>query len=63
MDRPDGRVICALLSVSLATGLAARIGGDEFAMILIGVDELFVRADRAMYDAKRAVRRAPVRAA
>ena len=26
-------------------------------------DELFVRADRAMYDAKRAARRAPVRAA
>jgi diguanylate cyclase (GGDEF)-like protein/PAS domain S-box-containing protein len=88
-----------------ATDVAARIGGDEFAVILIGVDErgaataaaalsaaigeqsragglratasvgiamiepgsnadeLFARADRAMYEAKRAARARAVRAA
>jgi diguanylate cyclase (GGDEF)-like protein/PAS domain S-box-containing protein len=88
-----------------ATDVAARIGGDEFAVLLIGVDEqgaataaagiahaigeharaaglpasasvgiaemepgvsadeLFVRADRAMYGAKRAAQRPPVGAA
>ena len=102
-DKLLAAVGAALRARRRATDVAARIGGDEFAVILVGVDErgattaataiaaaigeharanalgttasvgvamiepgvtadeLFVRADGAMYDAKRAAR--PVRAA
>jgi diguanylate cyclase (GGDEF)-like protein len=104
-DRLLATVAAALEQRVRATDVAARIGGDEFAVILIGVDEdgaataaaalaaaidehsrgsglgatasvgvatiepgccaddLFARADRAMYEAKRAPARRPACAA